>query len=197
MKSLKHLNLKSRISINAFAIMVLMLWLGLYQMPIYADDCLLDTNSDGNADTNVDTDLGANSNGVNARVACGNGAMATGAFGTAVGGDSSATATDAAALGNSANATGISSTALGTDTEASGTRSIAIGDNAEATATGAIAIGANVTASKAETMTVGVPIEVIRNDGTTQIKVNEKTAGNAVQTLFNVICDTWDIYLGK
>ncbi len=44
--------------------------------PAYADDCLLDTNNDGNADTNVDTDLGANSSGINARLACGSGASA-------------------------------------------------------------------------------------------------------------------------
>ena len=39
-------------------------------------------------------------------------------------------------------------------------------------------------------MTVGVPVEVRRDDGTTQVMVNEKSAGNAVRTLFNVICDT-------
>lgn len=39
-----------------------------------ADDCLLDTNNDGDADANVDTDLGADSAGADARVACGSGA---------------------------------------------------------------------------------------------------------------------------
>ena len=66
------------------------------------------------------------------------------------------------------------------------------GDNkgAQATAPGAIAIGADMIADKAHTMSVGVPIEVIRDDGTTKILVNEKSAGNSVRTLFNIICDT-------
>ena len=64
------------------------------------------------------------------------------------------------------------------------------GEGATVTAVGAIAIGADVIANKANTMSIGIPIEVTRGDGTTQIKVNEKSAGNNVRTLFNLICDT-------
>ena len=74
--------------------------------------------------------------------------------------------------------------------EATGQNAIAIGFKAKANHPGAIALGANVVADKAHTMTVGVPIEVRRDDGFTQVLVNEKSAGNAVRTLFNVVCDT-------
>ena len=67
---------------------------------------------------------------------------------------------------------------------------LAIGFEAKANRAGAIALGANVVADKAHTMAVGVPIEVRRDDGTTQVLVNEKSTGNAVHTLFNLICDT-------
>ena len=140
-----------------------------------AYDCLLDTSGDGNADTNVDTTSSASSNNSSARVACGNNATA---------------GLSATAVGNSASATGNQSLALGRVTLASANFSTAIGSNAQATAAGAIALGANVVASKPNTMTVGVPIELIRNDGTTQVKINEKFSGNSVKTLFNLICDT-------
>ena len=74
--------------------------------------------------------------------------------------------------------------------QATGENAIAIGFEARANQPGSIALGANVEADKAHTMTVGVPIEVRRDDGSTQVLVNEKSAGNAVRTLFNVICDT-------
>ena len=44
-----------------------------------ADDCLLDTNNDGDADL-TDTDRGANSGGAANRLACGMGALASGAL---------------------------------------------------------------------------------------------------------------------
>ena len=106
----------------------------------------------------------------------------------------------AIAIGSYANiqATSPGGIAIGADTadvdfigaEAAGAQAIAIGEEAKATAAGAIALGANVVADKANTMTVGVPVEVRRDDGTTQVLVNEKSAGNNVRTLFNVICDT-------
>ncbi len=46
--------------------------------PATADDCLLDTNDDGTADSNVDTDGNASSDGVDARLACGVDAVASG-----------------------------------------------------------------------------------------------------------------------
>ena len=79
---------------------------------VQADDCLLDTNNDGNADTNVDTDNNANSDNVDARLACGTNANATGAFGTAVGSESEATASEATALGNNAVASASDATGL-------------------------------------------------------------------------------------
>ena len=42
--------------------------------PAHADDCLLDTTDNGLADDTLDTDGGAESFGVDARLACGVGA---------------------------------------------------------------------------------------------------------------------------
>ena len=112
----------------------------------YADDCLLDTNNDGNADNNSDTDLGADSGGVNDRLACGFDATATGERSTALGSNTSATGTGSTALGYVARAAGIRSTALGyaaNNAGAAGDYSISIGNLSTARGTNAIAIGAD------------------------------------------------------
>jgi len=67
--------------------------------------------------------------------------------------------------------------------EATGENAIAIGFEAQATQPGAIALGADVVADKANTMTVGVPIEVVRDDSTAKITVEETNATTAVRTL--------------
>ena len=60
---------------------------------VHAEDCLLDRDNDGNVDAgSTDNDGGANSNGDNRALACGIGAIATGANGsTALGSDAAAT----------------------------------------------------------------------------------------------------------
>ena len=152
--------------------------------------------------------------------ALGRDATASGGSSTALGRDSTASADTSTALGYFAQARSEGATSIGsrsgfnnnvavTDSPqaiaighysnitAASPGAIAIGGDvngdgvgAHATAPGAIAIGADVVANKANTMSVGVPIEVKRDDGTTQLLVNEKSAGNAVRTLFNVVCDT-------
>ena len=92
----------------------------------------------------------------------------------------------AIAIGSTDDAPGISTRGA----EATGENAIAIGLEAKANQAGAIALGAHTVANKAHTMTVGVPVEVRRDDGTAQVLVNEKSAGNMVRTLFNVVCDT-------
>src|SRR6185369_14758441 len=67
--------------------------------PAHADDCLLDTNNDGDADATIDTDGGADSAGVDARLACGVNATASGAGSAAIGGGATASGTSATAVG--------------------------------------------------------------------------------------------------
>ena len=99
-----------------------------------ADDCLLDRDDDGNVDVGpTDNDAGANSNNVDARLACGTNAQATGSFGTAVGSESEASASEATAVGNDAVASASDATAIGSDALASGTDSTAVGEFARAT----------------------------------------------------------------
>jgi len=86
--------------------------------PAHADDCLLDTTDNGLADDTLDTDGGAETFGVDARLACGVASTATGSFSTAVGGSATATGTDSTALGSSADATGSNSTAIGRNSSA-------------------------------------------------------------------------------
>ena len=156
----------------------------------------------------------------NRSIAIGSSANANGLRSLAVGENSDATEGAATALGSFAQARSGGATSLGfaagsnlgvavTDSPESiaiGHRSsiaanspgaIAIGGDldgdgfgAQATAYEAIAIGADVIANKARTMTVGVPIEVKASSGKTQILINEKSAGNAVKTLFNLVCDS-------
>ena len=138
--------------------------------------------------------------------AMGSQAFTSGKFSTALGWAASAASAGAVSLGYSAgniNAIPVSNSrqaiAIGYRSiiAPSSAGAIAIGgdvngDNkgAQANAPGAIAIGADVVATKANTMRVGVPIEIIRDDGTTQILVNEKRAGNDVHTLLNLRCDS-------
>ena len=132
--------------------------------------------------------------------ALGAAATATGAEATAVGRLAIAAGGSSIAVGKDASTDAASNDAIALGTDAKVTSAeggIAIGGDADddgegatATASGAIAIGADVVANKANTMSIGVPVEVRRNDGTTQVKVNEKSAGNNVRTLFNLICDT-------
>ena len=155
-----------------------------------------------------------------ASTAVGVGAQATGNSSTTLGGATGANGANATALGYSAyaNSNGAVSVGAGASWNGGGgntdsPRAIAIGFlssisgtspgaiaiggdvdgdtvGAQASAPGAIAIGADVLADKAHTMSVGVPIEVRRDDGTTQVLVNESSAGNTVRTLFNLICNT-------
>ena len=104
-------------------------------------DCLLDTNNDGNADSNVDTDAGADSSGNSSRLACGEGATATGTRSTAVGYMASATATRTTAVGRNSIAAGEHSTALGYFANAAGNSSIAMGRGAGAPADDSTALG--------------------------------------------------------
>ena len=85
----------------------------------FADDCLLDTNDNGSVNTS-DTDGGADSNGVDGRLACGVGATASGANSTALGGNSEASGLDSLAVGNEAVASGNDSSALGRRSTAAG-----------------------------------------------------------------------------
>ncbi|MEP4785809.1 MAG: hypothetical protein ABJX46_13900, partial [Erythrobacter sp.] len=55
-----------------------------------ADDCLLDRDNDGVVDETTDNDGGAESANVDARLACGVNAEATGPNSTAVGGEAEA-----------------------------------------------------------------------------------------------------------
>ena len=73
--------------------------------------------------------------------------------------------------------------AIGSDANLNGT-------TATATAPGAIAIGDDVVANKANTMTVGVPIEVKRDDGSTQILIKENIGDNSLQFLQKMVCQT-------
>ena len=178
------------------------------------------TDTDSFADSSGNTSrlaCGDNASASNVdSIAIGSDVNASGYDAVAVGSDILANGDDSAAYGDHSTSSGKDSISIGTYSTASGDGSIAIGANlytednggsspgatasaidaiaignsSKATAAGAIAIGANVVADKINTMTVGVPIQVSRNDGTTQIQVNEKSAGNAVRTLFNVICDT-------
>ena len=161
----------------------------------YAEDCILDFNNNSAADGTG----GAFSSGNDLRLACGRDAQATGINTTAVGYAAIASGSNSASFGRDAKAIGNSSTALGrsaqanssqsiaigTSAEASGVQAIALGEEAVASASGAIAIGADVIANKANTMTVGVPIEVVRNDGTAKITV-EESGGALPRTLFEI-----------
>jgi len=121
----------------------------------YADDCLLDTNNDGNADSNVDTDGGADSGGVNNRLACGQGASATGSFSTAVGAISDASGDHSTALGRNAIAAGEDSTALGRNSSAAGSNSTAVGRDASAAGPSSTALGYSANAAGNSSTAVG------------------------------------------
>ena len=107
---------------------------------------------------------------------------------------------NAIAIGNRANVMPASpgAIAIGGDSSdidfhganAQGKQAIAIGEDAQATADGAIAIGAKVVADTAHTMQVGVPIRIEGSDGSSQLRVTEKSNGASVRTLMNLICET-------
>ena len=180
-----------------------MLWLSVvWSGSAYAEECIIDDGFLPDTADGFDTNGGATSD-MTATVACGQSATAGGPGATAIGFEANATANSVAvgdranasenktaAFGALANASKPNATALGSEAKASADSAIAIGANAEAKQPGAIAIGAGTIANKANTMTVGVPVQVKRDDGTAQILINEKIAGNPVKTLFNVVCDT-------
>ena len=117
-------------------------------------DCLLDTNNDGDADSNVDTDSGADSGGINTRLACGDDATA-GSEATALGGFASATGVNSTALGRSATAAGTASTALGAFSSAAGGNSTVLGVSASAAGDVSIALGVNANAAGSGSAALG------------------------------------------
>jgi hypothetical protein len=102
----------------------LALWLAPGAVPVaQAASCGLSLN-DNNA--TINTVGGANTGAVGERLACGVGAVATGASSTAVGNDAQATGNQSTAVGRDAVA-GTIATAIGNDTQAMGNRSTALG----------------------------------------------------------------------
>ncbi len=146
-------------SLQAISCFVLLTLAAVFQpvivQPTSADDCLMDTSNDGNADSNVDTDSNADSSGVDARLACGTNADASGSFGTAVGAQSVASDSEASAFGNNAVASGRDATALGSDSLASGNDSTAIGEFARASGLGSTALGDVASATAENSTAVG------------------------------------------
>jgi len=149
---------------------------------------------DANATLLDSTALGASSSAAGfATTALGHSSSARGPLSTAIGQDSDIdiNSTHAIALGEDAkiiNAPGgiaIGSDFNGIDTGATVTamHAIALGANSAATQPGAIAIGADVVADKANTMTVGTAVEFVRNDGTSNLLIEENNATVAVRTL--------------
>jgi autotransporter adhesin len=120
-------------------------------------------------DANINTVGGADSNGINSRLACGKDATASGGFGTAVGSSAQATGNDATALGSIAQATDLNSTAvgfisdataggstaIGAGTDATGIQSTAVGEAAQATNTGSTALGRSANASAQGSVALG------------------------------------------
>jgi len=122
--------------------------------PAYADDCLLDSNDDGDVDL-TDTDGGADSGGINARLACGVNAVATGVNSTALGRDASAIGVESTALGESSSAAGFASTAVGKSASAAETASTALGNTASAAGSGSTALGYFASAAGINSTAVG------------------------------------------
>ncbi|MGH8336660.1 MAG: hypothetical protein ACRETL_07580, partial [Gammaproteobacteria bacterium] len=116
------------ILLSGTAIMAAALPLGA--PPARADECLLDRNNNGAVDPGIDNDGGADSGGVDGRLACGINAVASGASSMAVGDNSRATGNSANAIGTSSTASGTSSTAVGVLATASGNFSTAVGQGA-------------------------------------------------------------------
>ena len=157
MKSFRGLNKVTVKFITGAGLLALIAGMSLSISPqAFAYDCLLDTNNDGNADSNIDTDGGADSGGVNLKLACGALASAGGANSTAVGYSASAAGTQSTALGRSASSAGAQSTAVGYFASAASGSSTALGSLAETDLGGttsvgyaanfSVAVGANSTA---------------------------------------------------
>ena len=129
--------------------------------PVKADECLLDINENGVADE-ADTTGGADSEGVDERLACGVGANAVGPGSTAIGFEANASGANGGnvALGNRADASGTSglNTALGTSSQVTGNveGGVAVGfDSRVLDANYGIAIGYNAVTSGANGVAIG------------------------------------------
>jgi autotransporter adhesin len=154
-----------------------------------ADDCLLDTNNDGNADADVDTDLGADSAGVDTRLACGFQASATGP--------------SSIALGTGANAAGSGSIALGSAASASANNTTAIGTGASAIAPNSVALGTGAFANAPSTVSVGFVggerrvVNVAAGTGATDaVNLNQLSAVQASVTAETVARTAADLVIG-
>ena len=128
---LNHLNIVPLLLLGALVI----------GQPVFADDCLLDSNNNGVADASVDTDQGANSNGIDNNLACGKNSQATGVLSTAVGPTAISTAAGTTAVGASANAGGDYATALGFQANATELGSTSLGSFSTSQSTKSLVAG--------------------------------------------------------
>ena len=158
---MSHFTLKSRLASGAASLVfAVALSAVLTPQTAFAENCLLDTNNDGDADSGVDTDGGASSGGVDARLACGVDAVASGASSTAVGSLTDATGGSSTALGNRAQAIGDRATAIGMSADATAANATALGHETQATGVNSLALGggANSTAAARATGTNSIAI---------------------------------------
>ena len=128
--------------------------------PLFAEECMLDTNGDGTADGTG----GASSSSSQVRIVCGVNATAGGGNSTALGNGSSSGGSDSSAIGASASADGDDAVAHGVSSRAQSTGSISLGraagfnnNNSNANSPNAIAIGhyANITAASPGAIAIG------------------------------------------
>jgi autotransporter adhesin len=128
----------------------LALWLAPGAIPeVQAASCGLALD-----DTTINSVGGANSDGVDTRLACGVSAVAADQS-TAVGSGALATGSDSLAVGRAAVASGSLSTTIGAFADATATNSTALGRNTNASAAGSVALGANSVADQINTVSVG------------------------------------------